>query len=83
MCSLALAHLLSMDSPWHQTPLLLQVAYSIVMRDVFVFLANFGGLLLGLYFTLVAYGLTADVQVRMRVCVINVSSRHVQSLYSS
>jgi len=44
-----------------------QVAYAIVNRDIFVFLANFGGLLLGLYFTLVAYGLTTDSYVRMHL----------------
>ena len=41
------------------------VAYSIVNADIFVFLANFGGLMIGLYFTLVAYGLTTDPHVRL------------------
>lgn len=34
--------------------------YSIVTKDVFVFIANCFGVLIGLYFTLVAYGYSTD-----------------------
>ena len=53
------------------------VAYSIVNRDVFVFLANAGGLMIGLYFTLVAYGLTADANVRCERTVYIPGARHI------
>lgn len=37
-----------------------QIGYSIVTMDAFVFLANCFGLLIGLYFSLVAYGYSTD-----------------------
>lgn len=51
--SLTLHH--SVTEAW-----LAQIGYSIVTMDVFVFLANCFGVLIGLYFTLIAYGYSTD-----------------------
>jgi hypothetical protein len=47
----------------YETLMILQVGYSFIQRDIFVFLANEPGLLLGLFLTFTAYDLCKDEKV--------------------
>jgi hypothetical protein len=44
------------------------LAYSLVTKDIYVFLANWPGQLIGLYFTIVAYGFADATVSTLKLC---------------
>ena len=53
-----------------------QVAYAYIRHDIFIWLANEPGLLLGIFFTFTAYGLTTDDRANKPLTLTSVMRVH-------